>query len=48
MGDEKIPSSNQITEAIDTEVKRIAELFRFALKYKEQFQASGIESSDCR
>ena len=48
VGDEKIPSSNQITEEIDTEVKRIAELFRFALKYKEQFQASGIEFSDLR
>lgn len=48
MGEDTIPSSNQITQEIDTEVKRIAELFRFALKYKEQFQASGIEFSDLR
>ena len=48
MKEDTIPSSNEITEEIDTEVKRIAELFRFALKYKEQFQASGIEFSDLR
>lgn len=48
MKEDTVPSSNEITEEIDTEVKRIAELFRFALKYKEQFQASGIEFSDLR
>ena len=48
MGQKNIPSSNKITEQIDVEVKRMAKLFRFALKYKEQFQASGIEFSDLR
>lgn len=40
--------SDQVTREIDAEVKRIADLFRFILKYKEQFQASGIEFSDLR
>ena len=41
-------TSDDVTARVDSEVKRVAELFRFALKYKEQFQASGIEFSDLR
>lgn len=41
-------SSDNVVEAMNVEVKRVADLFRFLLKYKEQFQASGIEFSDLR
>lgn len=37
-----------LTMKVDKEVKKIADTFMFALKYKEQFQASGIEFSDLR
>lgn len=37
-----------LTSKVDAQVKRVSEMFRFALKYKEQFQASGIEFSDLR
>lgn len=37
-----------LTMKVDTEVKKVADTFMFALKYKEQFQASGIEFSDLR
>ncbi|MFP4229860.1 MAG: DUF58 domain-containing protein [Candidatus Nanohaloarchaea archaeon] len=37
-----------LTTKVDTEVKKVADTFMFALKYKEQFQASGIEFSDLR
>ena len=39
---------DDLTNRVDSEVKRVSEMFRFALKYKEQFQASGIEFSDLR
>ncbi|WEL23050.1 DUF58 domain-containing protein [Candidatus Nanohalovita haloferacivicina] len=48
MKEEDFFGSDDLTARVDTEVKRVAELFRFALKYKEQFQASGIEFSDLR
>lgn len=41
-------SQDELVKQIDAEVKRISDLFRFILKYKEQFQASGIEFSDLR
>ncbi|MFB6245363.1 MAG: DUF58 domain-containing protein [Candidatus Nanohaloarchaea archaeon] len=44
----KVLGSDQIADEIDVEVKRVSELFRLILKYKEQFQASGIEFSDLR
>ncbi|MFQ3308442.1 MAG: hypothetical protein ACI977_000678 [Candidatus Nanohaloarchaea archaeon] len=37
-----------LTSKVDAQVKRVSEMFRFAMKYKEQFQASGIEFSDLR
>lgn len=40
--------SDDLVEQVDSEVKRVSDLFRFLLKYKEQFQASGIEFSDLR
>ncbi len=48
MEEEDFFGSDYITSKVDSEVKRISDLFRFALKYKEQFQASGIEFSDLR
>ena len=39
---------DDLTQKVDTEVKKVADAFMFALKYKEQFQASGIEFSDLR
>lgn len=41
-------SQDELMKQMDAEVKRISDLFRFILKYKEQFQASGIEFSDLR
>lgn len=40
--------SDDLVSKVDAEVKRVSDLFRFLLKYKEQFQASGIEFSDLR
>jgi uncharacterized protein (DUF58 family) len=40
--------TDDVVAEVDTEVKRVSDTFRFALKYKEQFQASGIEFSDLR
>jgi len=37
-----------LTTRVDTEVKKVADTFMFALKYAEEFQASGIEFSDLR
>ena len=39
---------DDLTQKVDTEVKKVADTFMFAMKYKEQFQASGIEFSDLR
>lgn len=38
----------KIVNQVDAEVRRIADLFRLILKYREQFQPSGIEFSDLR
>ena len=48
MEKEDFIGSGNIVEAMNAEVKRISDLFRFLLKYKEQFQPSGIEFSDLR
>lgn len=47
MADKHI-ASEQLIKEIDAEVKRISKAFRFILKYREQFQPSGIEFSDLR
>ena len=39
---------DDLTQKVDTEVKKVADTFMFAMKYQEQFQASGIEFSDLR
>jgi uncharacterized protein (DUF58 family) len=48
MDAEDFIGSDDLVEKVDVEVKRVSDLFRFLLKYKEQFQASGIEFSDLR
>ncbi|MFB6100194.1 MAG: DUF58 domain-containing protein [Candidatus Nanohalobium sp.] len=45
---EEIMGSKNLRNSIDTEVKRVSSLFRFLLKYKRQFQPSGIEFSGLR
>lgn len=39
---------DDVIEEVDAEVKRVSEIFRFILKYKRQYQPSGIEFSDLR
>ncbi|MFB6208332.1 MAG: DUF58 domain-containing protein [Candidatus Nanohaloarchaea archaeon] len=41
-------SSEQMVEEITAEVQRVSEAFQFILKYREQFQPTGIEFSDLR
>lgn len=41
-------SQSDIVDSIDAEVKRVSEFFRFILKYKQQFQPSGVEFSGLR
>lgn len=48
INEEDFFGTDDVVAQVDTEVKRLAEAFRFALKYKEQFQSSGIEFSDLR
>ncbi len=48
MREEDFYGKDDLTSKVDAQVKRVSEMFRFALKYKEQFQASGIEFSDLR
>ncbi|QGA80122.1 DUF58 domain-containing protein [Candidatus Nanohalobium constans] len=48
MREEDFFETDDVVAEVDSEVKRVADTFRFALKYKEQFQASGIEFSDLR
>jgi len=38
----------EIRQALDAEVKRVSDLFRFVLKYKRQFQPSGVEFAGLR
>jgi uncharacterized protein (DUF58 family) len=48
MREQDFYGKDDLTSRVDAEVKRVSEMFRFAMKYKEQFQASGIEFSDLR
>lgn len=48
MDSEDFLGSDDLVDQLDQEVKRVSDLFRFILKYKEQFQPSGIEFSDLR
>ncbi len=41
-------NKDDIIDSIDAEVKRVADMFQFMLKYKQQFQASGVEFSGLR
>lgn len=41
-------SEKELRDSLDAEVKRMSQLFRFILKYQEQFQPSGIEFSGLR
>jgi len=45
---DEVLDSEQVIKEVDQEVKRVADLFRFILKYKRQFQPAGIEFSDLR
>ena len=40
--------SDQLIKSVDAEVKRVSRLFQFILKYKQQFQPSGVEFSGLR
>jgi uncharacterized protein (DUF58 family) len=44
----RMQDREQLINEIDSEVKRVADLFRFILHYKEQFQPSGVEFSNLR
>jgi len=39
---------DEIRNSLDAEVKRVSDLFRFVLKYKRQFQPSGVEFAGLR
>lgn len=41
-------SKEEMVEEVDAEVRRVSKVFRFILKYREQFRPSGIEFSDLR
>lgn len=45
--EEMIPP-DELRKQVDAEVKRVSDLFRFVLKYKEHFQPSGVEFSGLR
>lgn len=44
----KTLSQERLRKEIDSEVRRVSELFRFILKYRERFQPSGVEFSALR
>jgi uncharacterized protein (DUF58 family) len=48
MDKEDFMGAGDLVEQMNTEVKRVSDLFRFILKYKRHFQPSGIEFSDLR
>ncbi|MFB6145133.1 MAG: DUF58 domain-containing protein [Candidatus Nanohaloarchaea archaeon] len=48
MKEEDFISQKQLRDQLDVEVKRVSELFRFIMKYKKQFQPSGVEFSGLR
>lgn len=41
-------SKEEMVDEVDAEVRRVSKVFRFILKYREQFRPSGIEFSDLR
>jgi uncharacterized protein (DUF58 family) len=41
-------SKDEMVDEVDAEVRRVSKVFRFILKYREQFRPSGIEFSDLR
>jgi len=43
-----IPNSDELADEINSEVMRVEKLLRFILKFRKQFQPSGIEFSDLR
>lgn len=46
--DKKALDREQIVNQVDAEVRRVADLFRLILKYRKQFQPSGVEFSELR
>ncbi len=47
MTDDRI-DRKELIDQIDAEVRKVSEIFRLILKYRERFQPSGIEFSDLR
>jgi len=45
---EEMLPSEELRKSVDSEVKRVSDLFRFILKYQEHFQPSGVEFSGLR
>lgn len=45
---EDLIDEEELRKTMDAEVKRVSDLFRFVLKYKRQFQPSGVEFSGLR
>jgi uncharacterized protein (DUF58 family) len=45
---QEVISSDRLVQEVDSEVKEVADFFRFILKYRQQFQPSGVEFSDLR
>ena len=45
---EKFVDQRDLRNAMDAEVKRVSDLFRFVLKYQRHFQPSGVEFSGLR
>lgn len=46
--DDKVIDKKKLRDSLDAEVKRVSDLFRFILKYKEHFMPSGVEFSGLR
>lgn len=48
MEEEDLIPPEELRKQVDSEVRRVSDLFRFMLKYKEHFQPSGVEFSGLR
>ncbi len=48
MDQEDLIEQDELRKSMDAEIKRVSDLFRFILKYKRQFQPSGVEFSGLR
>jgi len=46
--EEDVISQDKLRSAMDAEVKRVSDLFRFIMKYQRHFQPSGVEFSGLR